>query len=222
MSKIDWAALGNLMSTATLANAPMGSPAQLYAQEMNERFRAQQIQQAQKKAEKERKKKEQSGLLGKLGATLGTLGGAALAPATGGASLAIPALTGAAGGAIGQAAGGGGFDAGSIAGYGAQGLMGGYGASAYNPANNAQAPDIDADVSAMLGSLEGPHTKPAPLKIPYGTKLTGALQAMGGDMLGMGGGFFNQYMSNSMGGAALPKMEMVYDDYGNPIGRYYR
>jgi len=80
-----------------------------------------------KKAKKEQKKKEKSSGLGSIGGMLGTAAGIALAPVTGGASLALAGgIGGALGSAAGQAIGGGGVDAMSALGAGAQGAMTGY------------------------------------------------------------------------------------------------
>lgn len=103
---------------------------------------------------KERERKNKGGGMGGLGAALGTIGGIALAPVTGGASLALAgALGGAVGGAAGRGLSGGkafdprsiGMDAiggaigGGVAGYagGAANVAGGAAKSAgaaYNPA----------------------------------------------------------------------------------------
>src|SRR3990167_274232 len=62
--------------------------------------RAQEAQARRQRDQQERQQRQ--GMYGNLGQTLGTLGGIAVAPATGGASLAIPAITGAGGRALGE------------------------------------------------------------------------------------------------------------------------
>jgi hypothetical protein len=77
--------------------------------------------------EKKRKKKEKGLLGGKIGATLGTVAGIALAPVTGGASLAAAgALGGGLGGLAGQYIAGGSPSASSFALDAAQGGLSGY------------------------------------------------------------------------------------------------
>lgn len=77
-----------------------------------------------KKARKEEEKKSKSKGLGSIGGILGTAAGIALAPVTGGASLALAGgLGGAIGSAAGQAIGGGGVDGTDVA---MSGLNGGF------------------------------------------------------------------------------------------------
>jgi hypothetical protein len=146
---IDWTALANTVSGIGQGLSQPNSTTQNLNLKMNQMFQAQAQQQALQRAEEERKKKEKSGFLGKVGSALGTIGGIALAPVTGGTSLAIPAALGAAGGAIGgsvgRAVGGGGFDMqqtltdaamGGVGGLGA-GVLGGFGKVASEGANVA-------------------------------------------------------------------------------------
>lgn len=99
-----------------------------------------------KKAKKEQKKKEKGGMLGSVGGLLGTAAGVALAPVTGGASLALAGgIGGALGSAAGQAIGGGGVDAMSALGAGVQGAMTGYGYGKSLP----EAPSVASAPSAL-------------------------------------------------------------------------
>lgn len=171
---MDWTALANTVSGIGQGLSQPNSTTQQLNQQMNQMFQAQAQKQALENAEKERKKKEKSGFLGKVGSALGTIGGIALAPVTGGASLAIPAALGAAGGALGGAAGravgGGGFDMqqtlmdaamGGVGGLGA-GVVGGFGKAgqtAFNAAGNigpAVAPTPMGMAKAGATSLMNP------------------------------------------------------------------
>ncbi len=125
---------------------------------------------AQKKAEKEAEKKNKSKKFGSLGSALGTIAGVALAPVTGGASLAIPALTGAAGGAIGSAIGGG-YDVGGSAMSGAvQGATGGLMGRLMGGGEKA-----DPSITPTKGSNTMLDTPIAP---PRTTGMQGALNSM--------------------------------------------
>lgn len=82
---------------------------------------------ALKRAKKEQEKKNKGLFGGSIGTTLGTAAGLALAPATGGASLALAGgLGGAAGGALGTAISGGTPTVAGTLMQGAQGAMSGY------------------------------------------------------------------------------------------------
>jgi hypothetical protein len=191
---MDWTALANTVSGIGQGLSQPNSTTQNLNLKMNQMFQAQAQQQALQRAEEERKKKEKSGSLGKVGAALGTIGGIALAPLTGGASLAIPAALGAAGGAIGgsvgRAVGGGGFDMqqtltdaamGGVGGLGA-GVLGGFGKAgqtAFNAAGNvgpAVAPTpmgmAKAGMTSLMnpvGAMTGMAKKPGLIRLPDGT-----------------------------------------------------
>lgn len=127
---VDWNQLGSMFSNMSLGFAPQGTPMQRYAAQQADDYSARMYADAVRKQQKEEEEKKKAGLFGKIGSTLGTIGGVALAPLTGGASLAIPAALGAAGGAIGGAAGrmigGGEFDPRQFMMDSAQGGLGGY------------------------------------------------------------------------------------------------
>jgi hypothetical protein len=168
--KIDWNALGNLSGQLTAANSPANSQRAMFGRTIADQFAAQQEQAAMKKAEEERKKKERGKLFGKLGSTVGTIAGVALAPVTGGASLAIPAAMGAAGGALGgtagQLVGGGGFDFTDTLGYAADGALGGAmggmsagfgkaGQTAFNAAGNVGPAVAPTSMDMVKGMFSG-------------------------------------------------------------------
>lgn len=191
---MDWTALANTVSGIGQGLSQPNSTTQNLNVKMNQMFQAQAQQQALKQAEEERKKKEKAGTFGKIGSTLGTIGGIALAPFTGGASLAIPAALGAAGGALGGAAGravgGGGFDMqqtlmdaamGGVGGLGA-GVVGGFGKAgqtAFNAAGNigpAVAPTpmgmAKAGATSLMnpvGAISNMTKKPGLIRLPDGT-----------------------------------------------------
>lgn len=110
--------LSSLLTQTGAAFSAPGSPtnrlATSSAQSAQSGIIAEQRRQLKKKAEKEQKGK----LGGSIGATLGGLAGVALAPFTGGASLALTAALGAGGAALGDIAGttiaGGEVDPGSV------------------------------------------------------------------------------------------------------------
>jgi hypothetical protein len=112
--------------------------------------------------EKKRKKAEKGGLFGKIGSTLGTAAGIALAPVTGGASLALAgAAGGALGGLAGQYAAGGSPTLMGTALDAAQGGLSGYNyGKAGELANSIQTsgvqPDIPAspDIAAKMGTAQ--------------------------------------------------------------------
>ena len=121
----DWAALGNLVTSFMPLVSKPGSGPSNYGRQQNDAFQNQQIQNAINEELKKQKKAEKGKLFGSIGSTIGAIGGAALAPLTGGASLAIPAALGAAGsavgGAAGEAIGGGSVNPRNLIGYGLQG-----------------------------------------------------------------------------------------------------
>lgn len=181
---MDWTALANTVSGIGQGLSQPNSTTQNLNVKMNQMFQAQAQQQALKQAEEERKKKEKAGTFGKIGSTLGTIGGIALAPFTGGASLAIPAALGAAGGALGGAAGravgGGGFDMqqtlmdaamGGVGGLGA-GVVGGFGKVASEGANIAS-----KVMPGPIGNIMAQTNKLATTATPMGMA-KGAVSAM--------------------------------------------
>lgn len=191
---MDWTVLANTISSIGQGMTPAGQAQGGVNAQMNQLFQAQAQQQALKKAKEEEEKKEKAGFMGKVGSALGTIGGVALAPLTGGASLAIPAALGAAGSAVGGAAGralgGGGFDLqqtgmdaimGGVGGLGA-GMMGGFGKAgqtAYNAAGNVR-PAVPATPAGMarsgvralmnpMAALSGSQRTPRLVRMPDGS-----------------------------------------------------
>lgn len=138
-----------------------------------------------KKAKKEEEKKSKSGALGSIGGILGSAAGIALAPVTGGASLALAGgLGGALGSAAGQAIGGGGVDPTTVALSGINGGFQGYDFAksgltqkAMNPTPSVDSPQpylpgdsLVNDVSksfAYPGSMVGRQLPQAPAPQSY-------------------------------------------------------
>lgn len=169
-------------------------------------------------AEEEAKKKKKSGLFGKLGSIGGGIVGAALAPATGGLSLALPALGSAAGGTIGEMVGGGTPSFGNALGYGAQGAMGsimGKGLGALAPAGKST-----AEIAANAGMSEAlPATASA--VAPAASRWAGALPQLMGQQMAMGGnGGYGMY-GGGMGALLNPNVpgraRMSQNQYGQWI-----
>lgn len=160
---VNWNQLGSMFSNMSLGLAPQGTPMQRYAAQQADDYSARMYADAVRKQQKEEEEKKKAGLFGKIGSTLGTIGGVALAPLTGGASLAIPAALGAAGGAIGGAAGraigGGEFDPRQFMMDAAQGGLGGYLGGQFGGFGKAGAAvnpgTMDTSARAMLGPAIG-------------------------------------------------------------------
>lgn len=195
--------LQTLLSNTASGLAPAGSaPAQ--GAEANRQAAQSGIQgEAIKKAKKEEEKKNKGGFLGEIGGALGSMAGVALAPLTGGTSLAATAAFGAAGGMVGTAAGeyagGGEIDPVRV---GVAGLMGGIGGgvnayTAKNAATAAVAPVAGivankADMpiqSSVRASAQSPAAASAPVTGPQTPSVP--VSATNSSVKGIGGHFWD-------------------------------
>jgi hypothetical protein len=214
----DWSALGNLAAGLTGTVTKPGSAVDRFNQTNAGAFQEQQVQEALRKEQAKLEKAKKGKMFGSIGSTLGTLGGVALAPLTGGASLAIPAALGAAGGAIGGAvgelAGGGRVAVNDVLGYGARGaasgLMGGMGAAAKGPmeAGMGAGGNLLETGAAGIGKSAFLPTSGQMVKSTLGSMFSGQLPniPLGGIQ---GGG----YQAPSMGGGMANRMGMTGNSY---------